>query len=196
MPPFVTPIPRRRLFAVLALGSPLLVAQRRRARGAVERLDPATLRAVAEVVLPSSLSLASREAAVGGFERWLAGYRAGAELLHGYGAAETKATPPSPAPRFEADLNRLDQAARAQRGAAFAVVARPARMALVEAALQKAAGPWPSIAEAGHVAIGLLAHWAESTAGYDMAYQVQINRFGCRPLASTTERPKPLGGSG
>ncbi|MBM4187140.1 MAG: hypothetical protein FJ206_07490 [Gemmatimonadetes bacterium] len=195
MTQFDTSLPRRRLLALLAGASPLLVAKRRRAREAVDRLDSATIRALARVVLPAALPDAATEAAAAGFERWLAGYRPGAELLHGYGANEIRTTPPSPAPRFEADLVRLDRAAWADHGVGFAALPVAERLRLVEAALQNAPAGWPSIAEAPHVAIALLGHWAESPAGHDAAYQARIDRFGCRPLTAAPERPRPLGGA-
>jgi hypothetical protein len=187
------PVPRRRLLAVLAAASPMLVAQRRRAVRATTRLDRSALAALAEVVLPSEIGAEGRAAAVAAFDRWLQGYRAGAELLHGYGQAEIRQTPPSPAPRFEVDLATLDQAARRTRGRPFAGLSIAERRPLVETAIGAAPQAIPATADATHVAVALLAHWAESAAGYDLAYRARINRFACRPLATNPDRPSPAG---
>lgn len=188
------PVPRRRLLAVLAAASPMLVAQRRRAVRATTRLDPAVLSALAEVVLPSEIGEEGRTAAVIAFDQWLRGYRGGAELLHGYGQGEIRQTPPSPAARFETDLAALDRAARQTRGRPFAGLSVAERRPLVEAAIGAAAPQAiPATADATHVAVALLAHWADSTAGYDLAYRARINRFACRPLATNPDRPTPAG---
>lgn len=191
------PLPRRRLFALLAASSPLLVAQRRRAVGAGRRLDSGTLIALADAVLPTELGAQGVAAAASAFERWLAGYRGGAEVLHDYGASEIRYLPPSPALRFEADLTRLEKAARTADNTAFSQLSRDARRSIVEATLAPVATDrLPEIADAPHVAIALLAHWANSTSGYDAGYRAKIGRFGCRPLADSPKKPARLGGAG
>ena len=188
------PLSRRRLLAVLALSSPILVAQRRRGLRAAQRLDRETLTALAEVVLPSAIGSAGVVAAADGFERWLTGYRGGAELLHGYGSSEVRFAPPSPAPRFEADLQALERGARDRHGRAFGQLAVGERRALVEAALASNAEASVSAPAASkHVAVALLSHWADSAAGFDAAYGARIGRLGCRPLAANPERPAQLG---
>ena len=171
----------------------MLLAQRRRGVQAAARLDRPTLHAVAEVILPAEIGPAGRQAAVAGLERWLLGYRAGAELLHGYGSSEVRYLPPSPAPRFEGDLAMLDRAAQSGHGRPFAELSVDLRRGLIEAALAGAGGELPPVAEATHVAVGLLAHWTESSAGFDLAYQARINRFACRPLATSPARPARQG---
>jgi hypothetical protein len=187
------PLSRRRLLAVLTLSSPFLVARRRRGLEAARRIDGATLTAVAETVLPSAIGGSGLAAAVAGFERWLTGYRGGAELLHGYGASEVRFAPPSPAPRFVADLRGLERSAQARHGRSFGTLDLAARRALVESAISRFTDrSLPPPAGARHVAIALLAHWAESPAGFNAGYAARIDRFGCRPLAANPDRPARL----
>ncbi len=191
----VEPLSRRRLLATLAASSPLLIAQRRRASHAAKRIDRATLTALAEAILPSAIETAGAAAAVDGFDRWLSGYRGGAELLHGYGSSEVRYTPASPAPRFEADLVALERAARDRHGEGFAQLPADQRRALVTAAIEPhAEAALPPIARAKHVAIALIAFWAESPAGFDVGYGARIGRLGCRPLATNPDRPAGLRG--
>jgi hypothetical protein len=187
------PLSRRRLLAVLTLSSPFLVARRRREVEAARRIDGATLSALAEAILPSAIGTSGRESAVAGFERWLAGYRGGAELLHGYGASEVRYAPASPAPRFEADLRALERAARARHGRGFGAIEPAARRALVESAISRFTDrSLPAPVGSQHVAIALLSWWAESPAGFNSGYAARIDRFGCRPLAANPDRPARL----
>ena len=45
---------------------------------------------------------------------------------------------------------------------------------------------------APHVAVALLAHWANSSAATDLAYGVVIGKDQCRVLADAPRRPLPL----
>lgn len=188
-------LPRRRLLGLLAVASPSIVALRRRAAEAVRQIDRSTLSALADVALPASIGPDERARTAAGFEQWLAAYRGGAELLHGYGSSEIRRAPPSPAPKWRAQLQRLDEAARRRHARAFAELDRPAATALLEAALQDIHTPvLPAIATAPHVALGLLAFWVDLPAGYDQGYGGRVGRFGCRPLAKNPGRPEPLAG--
>lgn len=190
-PPLLT---RRRLIALLATTSPMLVAQRRRSFQAAGRLDQGTLTALAEAVLPMEIGATGVAAAVQGFQRWLQGYRGGAELLHGYGASEIRYLPPSPASRFEADLKALERRARAADNTVFGQLSRDDRQRIVEEMLAKhTVATLPSVVEAPHVAIALVAHWTSSSAGYNAAYRARINRFNCRPLSANPHRPQSTG---
>ena len=194
--PLTDPVlPRRRLLGLLAVASPSMVALRRRAVRAVRQIERSTLAALAEVALPTSIGQEERTRTVAGFERWLAGYRGGAELLHGYGSSEIRRAPPSPAPKWRAQLTALDEAARQHHARPFAEVDHAAATALLEAALRDIHTPvLPAIATAPHVALGLLAFWVDLPAGYDQGYGGHIGRLGCRPLAKSPDRPEPLGG--
>jgi hypothetical protein len=98
------PPTRRRFLLGAAALLPLPFVARRFHRLAVASLDPALLRAMAAAVLPSELGSGGTERAVAEFERWLAGYREGAEILHGYGTGEIRRTGPSPALKWSAQL--------------------------------------------------------------------------------------------
>ena len=52
---------------------------------ALEKMDGALLFALANAVLPSEIGAAGARSAATSFEKWVAGYRPGAELNHGYG---------------------------------------------------------------------------------------------------------------
>ncbi len=188
-------LPRRRLLGLLAVASPAITGLRRRAAVAVRQIDPSTLGALARFALPQSLKPEERQAIVTGFERWLAAYRGGAELLHGYGTDTIRRSPPSPAPKWRAQLRALEQAARHHHGRSFAEVSQDQAIGLLDKALEDIHTPLlPALVTAPHVALGLLAYYIDLPTGYDRAYGGHIQRFGCRPLAKNPDRPEPLGG--
>lgn len=130
------------------------------------------------------------------FERWLAGYREGVELVHGYGTGELRRTGPSPALRWSAQLRELAAAARA-KGAAFDKLGSPARQDLVRSALAgQRLGALPAVDRAPHLALGLLAFFYGSPAASDLCYQVRIGANSCRSLAESERKPLPLAGGG
>ncbi|MEZ4455792.1 MAG: hypothetical protein R2882_04445 [Gemmatimonadales bacterium] len=181
---------RRRLVALLAVAFPPAVLRRRRARAAVQDLDRDTLLALAEVALPGAAGTAGRAAAVAGLLRWIDGYRGGAEVLHGYGTADIRYLPPSPAPRWTAQAAELDRQAVRRGAASFRAAPIDTRRALVTAALEGERGPAvPDPARAGHIALALIAFWADSPAGTDLAYRARIGRLGCRPIDGNPTRP-------
>lgn len=184
---------RRHLLALLAVFTPAAVLNRRRGRLAAQDLDHGALDALGATVLPTELGAAGIGPVVRGFERWLAGYRGGAELLHGYGTAEIHRTAPSPAPRWKAQLATLDAEARHRFGQPFARLRAADRRALVTSVFDGVRA-LPEPATAHHVALGLLAWWAGTSAAKDLAYGVAVGRYNCRPLAGNPERPTPLGG--
>ena len=183
---------RRTLLAILAVSYPSAVLRRRAAAQSARSLDPEVLRALAQAVLPTALDREAVQAAADGFGRWLTDYRGGAELLHGYGSATIRRTPASPVPRWAGQLQALDQEARRRHGRSFAAAGRGDRVALVEAALAPDGSALPPVAEARHVAVGLLAWWAGTPAAHDLAYRARIRPFNCRPLAANPEQPRPL----
>src|ERR1041385_3881922 len=129
---------RRRLIKGLAALAPLPFVARRFHRFAVADLDPVLLRALGAAVLPSELGDGGIGRTVSGFERWLAGYREGAELLHGYGSGEIRRAGPSPALRWAGQLRELDAAARKERGKPFAALDPHGRQEVVGAVLRGA----------------------------------------------------------
>lgn len=188
-------LPRRRFVLQLAGLLPLPFVARRLHARAVADLDPRLLRALGGAVLPSELGDSGVERAVQGFERWLAGYREGAELVHGYGTAEIRYTGPSPALRWANQLRELDAAARKAQGVPFDRLGLAERQALVRSALtgQRIAG-LPPIDRAAHLSLGLLAFFYESPEATDLCYQARIGSQRCRPLGDSAERPLPLAG--
>src|SRR3954468_14478788 len=87
--PSVMPLSRRAFLGTLAAALPAAALVRRAHAAAVDDLaaSPRTLHALGEAVLPSELGAPGIRAAVTDFQRWIAGYRENAELLHGYGTS-------------------------------------------------------------------------------------------------------------
>ncbi len=159
-----------------------------------ERIDPALLRALATTILPSELGVDGVERAAGAFEKWVAGYRAGAELNHGYGSDRIRTTAADPSTRWALQLRTLDSDARRAHRGGFVSITGEQRRAIARAQLaEDGATALPGdIAGAGHVALALLASFYASPAATDLCYEAAIARNACRPLAAVTEPPVPL----
>lgn len=191
--PLVT---RRTFLSALASAVPLTAIVSRAHAAAITDLahDPATLVALGDAILPGELR-EGRRIAVASFQRWIDGYRAGAELEHGYGTSALTFAGPTPATRWMRQLDDLEAQARARHGQPFAALTIARRQALVRQALDAAhitsLGGTPG---AQHVAQALLAHWYASSAAHDLCYQRQIGRQSCRPLAQQARKPLPLAG--
>jgi hypothetical protein len=184
---------RRRFVLSLAGLVPLPFVVRRLHALAVADLDPLLLRALATAVLPTELGGARVGSTVLAFQGWLAGYREGAELLHGYGSGEIHRQGPSPALRWAGQLRELDAAARRNGGKSFARLGTPARQDLVRAALADAPGSGlPPVDRAPHIATGLLAFFYGTPEATDLCYEAVIGRNGCRPLEDSPRRPLPI----
>src|SRR5947209_20203868 len=112
---------RRTFLASLASAIPLAVIVRQAHAAAVVHLtsDPATLDALGEAVLPSALGHAGLLKAVSEFRSWGAGYREGAEVVHGYGTSRLRTLGPSPMTRWAAQLDELDAQSRTKHQRAF-----------------------------------------------------------------------------
>src|SRR6188474_3140219 len=95
--------------------------------GQAEALDAAVLAAIAEVVLPAE---ADRPSAVDAFVRWIREYKEGADTDHGYGSTRVRATGPSPARNYAAQLAALDSAAKAKGAAGFVAASLDQRRAI------------------------------------------------------------------
>src|SRR5215208_2278372 len=106
----MTVLTRRRFLVWISSAVPIaLVARRADAWGAVWiREDAETLRALAEAILPSELGERGVTRVARDFQRWVDGYRAGAELVHGYGTSALRFARPSPRARWAHQLERLD----------------------------------------------------------------------------------------
>ncbi len=156
----------------------------------------ATLREVGRTVLPSALGDTGIDAAVDRFVAWTRGYREGVPLAHGYGRPRLRLTPASPAPRYVAELAAIDRAARA-KGDRFGALDLETRRAVLDEALATAeVRSLPRRPAGQHVVADLMGHYFGSSEALDLAYLAYIGRQKCRPIAVTTERPKPLGGRG
>ena len=139
-------------------------------------LDPGTLAAVGDAVLPESLGAAGRTKAVRAFGAWIGAYQPVAEEMHGYGNAEITYTPSDPAPGWNAiDTTKRRELITAQIG---------------RAAARLSANPL----QAAHVAVALLAHWADSSDATDVVYGAKIGKGECRILAESSRKPLPLAG--
>ena len=186
---------RRAFAATLAALLPTASLVRLAHAAAVDHLerDPRTLRALGAAVLPSELGDARIAAAVREFERWIAGYREGAELVHGYGTSKLERTGPTPATRWATQLDALDVAAQRAHARPFAAVTLVQRRALVQSDLDELKlDRIPPIGRAPHVALALLAHFYGTAEATDLCYDARIMRQNCRPLAASTRAPLPL----
>jgi hypothetical protein len=150
-----------------------------------------TLRALGGVVLPSELGASGVARIVEAFQRWIAGYREHVELTHGYGTSRLRFTGPTPATRWASQLDALDAAARKAHGVAFASATPAQREQLVRTALADIRlDRMPSIADAQHVAVALLAYFYSSSEATDLCYQARIGKERCRPLAQAPVNPQ------
>lgn len=159
-------------------------------------LDETTLRAVGEAVLPEELGADGLTRAVAGFRTWLAGYRPAAEVTHGYGTGDIEFTPAHPGPGWGAQLEALDLEARERSGKPFASLPAEARREILRRQLaRERVERLPDPMQARHVAVGLLAYWAQTPDATNLCYQAKIDPLTCRPLAEQSNRPAPFAGS-
>jgi hypothetical protein len=70
------------------------------------------LTALGDAVLPAELGTSGIARATAAFQRWMDGYRPGAEANHGYGTARIDRLPADPRPQWQAQLAALDSEAR------------------------------------------------------------------------------------
>jgi hypothetical protein len=159
-------------------------------RRQAEGHDPATLAAIAEVVLPSE---ADRTAAVSAFTRWIANYREGADTDHGYGNTRIRSLGPSPARNYPAQIAALDAAAKTRGAAGFAAAGLADRRAIVEAAIADARiERLPARPTGAHLVTDLMGHYFNSAAASDLCYRAGIGRDSCRGLPGSEKKPAPL----
>jgi hypothetical protein len=186
---------RRTFLASLASAVPLAVFVRRAHAAAVIHLtsDPATLDALAEVVLPPSLGRAGITKEAAAFRAWGAGYRPGAEVVHGYGTSRLRSLGPTPVTRWMTQLDDLDARAQALRQHNFRELSVTDRADVVRAALEgQRLDRMPSVAEASHVAVALIAHFYDSSEANDLCYEAKIGKATCRPLEASARKPLPM----
>ena len=184
----MTSLSRRAFLGWIAAAIPVGAIVRRAHALSVDHLaaDQRTLRAVGEVVLPSSLGSGGTAAAVARFQQWIAGYREGAELLHGYGTSKLEKAGRTPATRWATQLAQLD----AKR---FAELPLERRREIIRAELAALkVDRIGTVGSAPHVAVALLAHFYASPEATDLCYQSKIGKQTCRPLATSSRQPLPL----
>jgi hypothetical protein len=190
---------RRTFLTTLATALPAATLVRHAHALAVDDLaaSPRTLLAVGEAALPSELGQAGVAAAVSDFQRWIAGYREKAELVHGYGTSTIAWSGPTPATRWMSQLDALDVAARRAGARSFAALPLDRRRAMLRAELDavKAASIPGNVGRAPHVALALLAHWYAGADATDRAYRARIAKQNCRPLATSGRKPLPIAGN-
>lgn len=186
------------LTALVALPASVRAAARRLVRPAdAQRALPsrAMVRALGDALLPMELGRGGREVASDAFLRWMGGYRERQELLHPYGSPRISYSGPSPVPRWTTQLAALDRAARSQHRAGFASLSVAQRQALVRTALSDVRSDrLPSVGAAPHIALGMLAHFYDSSEATDLCYRAQIGRNKCRPLVHNERKPLPIAG--
>lgn len=184
----MTILSRRAFLGWLAAALPASTLVRRAHALAIGHLaaDQRTLRALGEAVLPSELAPGGTAAAVARFQRWIAGYREGAELLHGYGTSALEKAGPTPATKWARQLARFDA-----RHFADLPLEQRRTMVLAEFAELKV-DRLGSVGRAPHIAVALLAHFYASPEATDLCYQVKIGKQTCRPLATSSRQPLPL----
>ena len=162
------------------------------------RLRPETLRAVAEVTLPTgALGAEGTESAVRGFEAWVEGFEPAAELDHPYLTGELRFGPPHPGPRWAAQLEAMDRESEQRFGGPFASLGPERRLAIVEVAIRGERSPElpgsPALADG--VAVGLLAWFYRTSRANDLCYQAEVGRHLCRGITSLPDEPASAGGA-
>ena len=185
---------RRSFLTSLAAALPLTVLVRRAHAAAVTHLesDPTTLDALAAAVLPSELGRAGIARVAREFRDWGAKYRENTELVHGYGTSRLRSTGPTPLTRWTAQLDELEAQAQSAHQRRFRDLTVAQRADLVRAAVQgQRLDRMPSVADANHVAVALLAHFYDSSAATDLCYNAQIGNRTCRPLSASSRKPLP-----
>ena len=186
---------RRAFLGWLATVVPAAALVRRAHAAAIVDIsaNAGTLRAIGDVVLPSQLGKSGTTAAVNSFQRWIAGYREGVELVHGYGTSRLDFTAPTPATRWASQLDAIGARSRKQHGHSFAdlPVAQRRDMIREELSAMKVER-LPSVVRAPHVALALLAHFYASPEATDLCYGAHIGKQTCRPLPVSSRRPLPL----
>jgi hypothetical protein len=181
------------VFAARPLSSFRLFAQGRVEIDADRR---ATLVALAEIALPSTLDADGRALVVDRFARWVRDYRDGADMGHGYGFARLRArSGASPAGRYPEQFDALDAAARRLGASSFADLPADGRRTIVRAALDepRRVTRLPSRPDGDNLVADFMGFYFSSMEAWDLAYERQIGRDRCRGLDGSEARPAPLG---
>jgi hypothetical protein len=145
-----------------------------------------TLDQVAQAVLPASLGRDGLAAATDEFVQWVRDYRAGAAMSPGYGNPRVRFKAPSPAPRYQAQLEDLATSRFAR--ADLAERRRVLAAAFADAEVQDLTG----VPDGKHVGADLMSLWFASPAANDQAFQAQVGKDTCRRIEDSGARPAPL----
>ena len=188
-------ITRRAFLGWLASTVPASALVRRAHALSVDALasSPRTLRALGDAVLPAELGSEATAAAVERFQRWIAGYRDNAELVHGYGTSVLERAGPTPATRWAAQLDQLEARAQRQHRHSFDALTLDQRRLMLRTELSTMnAERIGAVGNAPHVALALLAHYYASPEATDLCYEAAIGQQTCRPLAASSRKPLRL----
>jgi len=164
---------------------------------ALKDREIATIKAIAEVTLPSAAGAEGRDQGVAQFVAWVRNYKEGADRGHGYGNSQlAQPTGPSPASRYPAQFAALDKAAADQGAASFAALAPAARRAIVENALNtpQPTTRLPARPTGANLIADFMGLYFNSPEAVDLCYRAAIERDTCRGLENSEQAPRPLGG--
>jgi hypothetical protein len=156
-------------------------------------LDVPLARALAAAILPTELGGDGVRRAADAFIAWAKGYRAGAELSHGYGSARIRNAGTDPSIRWALQLHALDDHARKTLNRSFATLTGDERRSIVREQLaDERATALGNVASAQHVVVAMLAHFYDSAEATDLCYESRIGKLSCRPLAQSPVKPVQL----
>jgi hypothetical protein len=145
------------------------------------------LRALAAVVLPAEIGPAGIDQAAEAFVRWVRGYRANAEIDHGYGNTRLRSKGPSPAAGYLRDLAAL-------RPALLSGDPDSRREAVTSALEQAKINDLPRTPDGRHIAADLMSFYFRSSDANDLCYRAAIGRDLCRGLENSEQAPPSLKG--
>jgi hypothetical protein len=113
--------------------------------------------------------------------------------MHGYGTSRLRTLGPTPLTKWATQLDDLDARAQAKHQRDFRNLPVGDRVDIVRAVLQgERPERMPSVTDASHVSLALLAHFYDSSAANDLCYEAKIGRATCRPLADQARKPLPM----
>ena len=155
--------------------------------GAFPANQDSTLRALAVVVLPAELGPAGTDHTTEAFIRWVQGYRANAEMDHGYGNTRLRSKGASPAAGYLRDLETL-------RPALLLGDLDSRRQSVISALEQAKITDLPRTPDGRHIAADLMSFYFRSSNANDLCYRAAIGRDLCRGLEGSEQAPPPLKG--
>jgi len=166
---------------------------------ALSDANVATLRAVADVVLPSALAAGDRNDIVDRFGGWVHNYKVGADRGHSYGDSRlTAPTGASPADRYPNQFAALDTAAKAQGASSFAALSKDQRRAIIESALNtpQPVNNLPARPTGANLIADFMGFYFNGPDASDLAYGHRIGRDTCRGLDGSDKEPERLSSAG